>query len=156
MSHPFVEAQAAIRLVDARLDAIRGVLAEFPDDKLWQRPMAGVVSLGNLVLHVAGSMRDWFENGLAQGNWQRDRQGEFDRTGGYGRDQLLEHLNETRRHCDAWLQAIDAEQWEQVCQFRGKDYTVREIMLQQLVHAAYHAGQAAFLRRIVAGLPPKP
>lgn len=70
MPTSFPEAEAAIRFLDKQLDAIRGILDEFPDEAIWVRPGEGVVSLGNLVCHVAGSMRDWLENGLRQGTWQ--------------------------------------------------------------------------------------
>ena len=156
MSDQFIEVQAAIQILDDKLDQIRRILAEFPEDKLWERPGAEMVSLGNLVCHVAGSMRDWIENGLAQGSWDRGRQNEFDRDGGLDRGELLKHLDETRAHCNSFLLEINEDQWNQQRQFRDKTYSVREIVLHQLEHVAYHAGQAAFLRRLVAGLPPAP
>ena len=57
MTSPFIEAQVAFDMFDARLDQLRRIVEEFPEDKLWQRPRADMVSLGNLVCHVAGSMR---------------------------------------------------------------------------------------------------
>ena len=154
MTEPFVEAQTAIRLFDARLDHFRRILAEFPEEKLWIRPKPDMVSLGNLACHLAGSMRDWFENGAAQGNWNRQRQYEFDRQGDLNRQQLLSHLDQTRQHCDQWLSSIDAQQWNQTVRFRDQDFSWCEILLRQVEHVAYHVGQAAFLRRIVADLPP--
>ncbi len=154
MSGSFLETETAVRLYDARLDQLHRILDEFPEEKIWQRPPPGMISLGNLICHVAGSMREWFENGLAQGNWQRDRQNEFDREGGMTRAELHAHLNETRDHCGPFLTAVSAATWNTSRPFRDKTFTVREIVLRQLDHVAYHAGQAAFLRRIVAGLGP--
>ena len=147
---------AAIQLIDRKLDQIRRIADEFPKERLWDRPRPDMVSLGNLICHVAGSMRDWLENGLGQGDWKRDRPNEFQRENGLDRHALVSHLDETRDHCDSFLSTIDAATWNQTRAFRNKSFTVRQIVLQQMEHVAYHAGQAAFLRRIVADLEPTP
>jgi len=156
MAETFIEAEAAMQLVDRRLEQLRSIAREFPSEKVWQRPDANMISLGNLICHVAGSMRDWFENGLGQGDWDRDRQHEFDRNGGMDAQALIEHLDDTRERCGRFLADIDEPTWNAPRAFRNKSFTVRDIMLHQVEHVAYHAGQAAFLRRIVAGLEPTP
>ena len=85
-----------------------------------------------------------------------DRRQEFDRENGADADSLLQHLDDTREHCETFLATIGEETWNETRRFRNKSYTVREIVLQQLEQVAYHAGQAAFLRRIVADLQPTP
>ncbi len=154
MPVPFIESDVAVQFIDSRLDQLRHILDEFPNDKLWERPQDGMLSLGNLICHVAGSMRDWFENGLAQQTWTRDRQFEFDRNGGMNQSELTSHLDATRTHCNQFLSEISADNWDDSRVFRSKTYTVRDIILHQLEHISYHAGQAAFLRRIVGNLPP--
>lgn len=156
MTASFPEAAAAVRFLDKQIDAIRGILDEFPDEAIWVRPGEGVVSLGNLVCHVAGSMRDWFENGLAGGEWLRDRQLEFDRDDGPDRAGLHTLLVETRSDCEDFLGEVDAGNWEDDRQFRGRTLSVREVLWHQVEHVAYHAGQAALLRRLTGGLPPRP
>lgn len=153
MTEQSVEAACAVALFDARLDQLRSILDEFPADRVWIRPQPGMVSLGNLMCHVAGSMRYWFENGIAQGHWTRNRDHEFLREGDLNPEQLREHLDETRAHCDPILVGIDAQQWDSSRQFHDEAYTVREIVLHQVGHVSYHVGQAAFLRRLVAKLP---
>ena len=152
----FPESEAAVRFLDNQLDAIRGVLDEFPEESIWIRPAGGVASLGNLVCHVAGSMRDWFENGLGRGEWNRDRQLEFDRDGGWDRSALHALLNETRAHCGSFLEEVDAGNWEATREFRGRTMPIREVLWHQVEHVAYHAGQAAMLRRVTAGLAARP
>ena len=93
---------------------------------------------------------------MGQGDWKRDRRREFDRENGMDADSLMQHLGDTRDHCETFLATIDEQTWNEMRTFRNKSYTVREIVLQQLEHVAYHAGQAAFLRRIVADLQPTP
>ncbi len=152
----FVESQLAVQLMDRRIAQLRGIVEEFPEEMVWVRPRSGVSSLGNLICHVSGSLRDWLENGLAQGSWRRDRDSEFSREGGMDRQALIQHLADTRAHCDPILAAIDQDTWQQPRSFRGGSHTVRSIVLHQLDHLAYHSGQAALLRRIVADLEPAP
>lgn len=156
MGSQFAESAVAVEFLDTQLEKVRGVLEEFPEEKLWKRPAVGVVSLGNLVCHVAGSMREWFENGLGQGDWSRDRQFEFDRDGDLDKAALREHLDQTRIYCGKFLDAVNQENWEDERRFRDKPYSVREVLWHQVEHVAFHAGQAAFLRRMVADLPARP
>ena len=71
-------------------------------------------------------------------------------------DELIQHLDDTRDRCEVFLATIDQQTWEATRTFREKSFSVRQIVLQQLEHVSYHAGQAAFLRRIVADLDPAP
>ena len=107
----YIECQVALKLLDGKLAQLRSLVEQFPEDRIWQRPRPGIVSLGNLVCHVAGSMRDWIENGVAQRGWTRDRRNEFEREGGFDRDGLIKHLEETRAHCESLLAVLDQEQW---------------------------------------------
>jgi uncharacterized damage-inducible protein DinB len=152
MVNVYIEARVAIHLIDRKLDQIQSIAEEFPAELIWERPLPDLVSLGNLICHVAGSMRDWIENGLAQGSWERDRDHEFQRSDGMQKGELVTHFVETREHCGSFLTEIDEEAWSQRRVFRNSEYTVRDIVLQQAEHIAYHAGQAAFLRRLVANL----
>ena len=152
MPKPFIEARVALHLIDRKLEQIGYIAVEFPSNRIWERPLPDMVSLGNLICHVAGSMRDWFENGLAQGNWERDRQYEFARRDGMTKTELVQHLVEMRAGCDPFLIQIDESRWNESRYFRDSEYTIREIVFQQVEHVAYHAGQAAFLRRLVADL----
>ena len=156
MLSPFPEFETAVRFLDKQLAAIRGVLQEFPEEAIWVRPGEGVGSLGNLVCHVAGSMRDWFENGLARGDWIRDRQLEFDRDDGPDRAGLHALLDETRAHCEGFLAGVTEGNWEDDRRFRDRTLPVREVLWHQVEHVAYHAGQAALLRRLTGGLMPRP
>ena len=146
MNNDFSEAETAIRFLDTQLDAIRGVLDEFPDEAIWQRPADGVASLGNLVCHVAGSMREWFENGLAGGEWQRERQFEFDRDSGLDRDGLRALLDETRSDCGVFLAEVGQQNWNDERRFRDRPVSVRDVLWHQVEHVAYHAGQMGSLR----------
>jgi len=101
-------------------------------------------------------MRDWIENGLAQGSWLRDRPNEFARSGDLNSDELNRHLQETWQHCRGLAAQVGEAEWEQQRSFRNKSFSVRQILLHQVEHVAYHAGQAAFLRWLVGGLEPQP
>ncbi len=155
MDRPFVECREAIALFDKHLQNLCELVESFPAEALWRRPRPGIVSLGALSRHVAGSMRDWFENGIAGGNWRRDRAAEFTEEAGPDALRLVEHVRQTRAAVDPILAEIDAVQWEARRSFRGQTFTVRQIVLHQLEHVAYHAGQASFLRWLVGGMAPK-
>jgi hypothetical protein len=55
---------------------------QLDDESLWWRPSAGRNSVANLMLHLAGNLRQWIVSGVGGAADVRDRPGEFaDRSG---------------------------------------------------------------------------
>ena len=66
------------------LPKIRACLERLPETDLWWRPNPASNSVGNLVLHLAGNVRQWVVAGIAGGDDVRDRPAEFAATTGFG------------------------------------------------------------------------
>jgi hypothetical protein len=46
------------------LDRMRYCLDQLTDEQVWQRPAPDMNSIGNLLLHLAGNVRQWIISGL--------------------------------------------------------------------------------------------
>lgn len=53
-----------VEQMDMQLARIEECLERIPADKLWQRPRAGVNSVGNLCLHLAGNESHYVGRGI--------------------------------------------------------------------------------------------
>ncbi len=53
-----------IHLIEESVPRILKCLDLLSDEELWGRPNDEVVSLGNLVLHLCGNVRQWIISGL--------------------------------------------------------------------------------------------
>ena len=56
---------------------IRSCVEELSEEQLWWRPNEQTNSVGNLVLHVSGSMRHYLSRGVGGIEYHRDRPAEF-------------------------------------------------------------------------------
>src|SRR5687768_12062329 len=65
-----------------RLDQIRHCIGQLSDEQLWWRPHPSMNSIANVLLHLAGNIRQWIISCVGSVPFDRDRPAEFaDRTG---------------------------------------------------------------------------
>lgn len=64
-------------LLDAPMKKIRHCLAQIDDTQVWWRPQESLNSIGNLMLHLAGNLRQWGITHVLQQEDHRDRASEF-------------------------------------------------------------------------------
>ena len=69
--------QARFRLKEDYPVKIAGALAELTDAQIWWRPNEASNSIGNLILHLCGNIRQWMIAGVGGATDQRDRDSEF-------------------------------------------------------------------------------
>ena len=71
------------------LHMVRHCLNQLPDDQLWQRDRPQINSIGNLVLHLQGNLRQWIIAGLGAAPDTRQRAEEFAENGPIPGSELL-------------------------------------------------------------------
>src|SRR5204862_3918437 len=81
-------------------------LAVLPADKLWWRPNEQSNSVGNLLLHVNGNLRQWIVAGVGGEAYERHRATEFATREGASVSELLETLDGTLDDVDRELAAL--------------------------------------------------
>src|SRR3954451_4172961 len=77
---------------------IESCLDRLSDDQIWSRGAPHENSIGNLILHLCGNVRQWIGSGVGGESDIRDRDSEFSRCGGLSGPDLLRHLNQTVSH----------------------------------------------------------
>ncbi|HXR81201.1 MAG TPA: DUF664 domain-containing protein, partial [Saprospiraceae bacterium] len=83
------------RLFDESLTRILECLEKLTDEQIWWRPNESSNSIGNLVLHLCGNVRQWIGTGLGNLPDTRKRQTEFDERRQIERDVLVSELVST-------------------------------------------------------------
>src|SRR6266699_2388880 len=81
-----------VRILPAQ---IKACVEELSEEQLWWRPNEQTNSVGNLVLHVSGSMRHYLSRGVGGIEYHRDRPAEFAERGPIPKAQLLAIFDET-------------------------------------------------------------
>src|SRR5438045_1356333 len=85
---------------------LRIAVRALPADALWWRPNDQSNSVGNLLLHLNGNIRQWIVRGVGGASGSRDRAGEFAAKDGPAADVLMADLESSLSEIDRILGAL--------------------------------------------------
>ena len=123
---------------------IEKCLGEMSEEEVWQRPNGASNSVGNLILHLCGNIRQYIISGLGQQPDTRTRSVEFSVQEGFSKAELVQKLTETLREADTVMRAVDKESLLMERMVQGFTLTGLAIILHVVEHYSYHTGQIAF------------
>lgn len=138
------------------LPKIRRCLETLSDEDVWWRPNADSNSIGNLVLHLAGNIRQWIVSGVGGRPDLRERAKEFaadEVTVGaeWDRARLADHLASTLAEVDETLAALAPPQLMESRPIQGQDVTVLEGVFHAVEHFSMHTGQIIYITKLRTG-----
>src|SRR5258706_7118807 len=100
--------RAAGSLRDEALPRIKEAVALLSDEEIWQRDGGSASnSIGNLLLHLAGNLRQHIVSGLGGASDARNRPAEFVAAGGPAGAELLDRLSATGEEACSVLETFD-------------------------------------------------
>jgi uncharacterized damage-inducible protein DinB len=133
------------------LPRIEGAVARLDDDQIWWRPNEASNSVGNLILHLAGNLRQWIVSGVGGQADVRRRQEEFDARGPMPRADALDRLRASVTDADAVLKALPADALGGTRMIQQLDVTVFDAIYHVVEHFSMHTGQIIYAAKIHAG-----
>lgn len=138
-------------LRDDFLPKIRRCLEALPDGDLWWRPNEASNSVGNLLLHLAGNVRQWVVSGIGGEPDVREREMEFSADGGAEAVDLLAHLEATVEDVDRVLRSLDPARLDEDLVVQGNHVTVQEALYHVVEHFSMHTGQIIYVTKLRSG-----
>jgi len=148
--------QARFRLREDYLNKINGALSSLSEQEIWWRPNQHSNSIGNLILHLSGNIRQWMIAGVGGATDTRDRSAEFAERRPKEKDALLQMLSDTLAEVDVVLATLEAEvataksdaPLQKVCVPQGFSQTVLDAVFHVVEHFSYHTGQIVFIAKL--------
>lgn len=144
-------AAAAARCLGRAMVKITHCLAQLNDEQLWWRPANDMNSIGNLMLHLAGNLRQWVVAGIGGAADHRNRPLEFAERGPVARAELLEKLRSSYVDAKAVLARITETDLLAVRVIQGFEVTGAEILFDCLPHFQGHTQEIICLTRMQLG-----
>src|SRR2546430_13916452 len=83
-----VGTEAATQLEKA-LDRIKHCVAQLSNEQVWRRPQPSLNSIGNLILHLCGNVRQCIVSGVGGAKDNRNRPAEFAECGPIPKEELI-------------------------------------------------------------------
>lgn len=133
------------RLYDESLPRIRKCLGEMSVEEIWRRPNEQTVSAGNLVLHLAGNVRQYVIATLGGVADVRERQKEFDTPGPMPTAELLQRLESTMTEALTVIDRVDVDRLLDTHRVQGFVESGLSILVHVVEHFSYHTGQIAYI-----------
>jgi uncharacterized damage-inducible protein DinB len=129
---------------------IRRCLDLLPPDALWRRADERSNSIGNLLLHLAGNVRQWIISSVGGAADARLRSAEFAARDGADADVLYEALRGTLDEADAVIAMLTADRLLERRVIQGRDVSVFDAVFHVVEHFALHTGQIILLTKLYA------
>jgi uncharacterized damage-inducible protein DinB len=128
---------------------IQQCLEQLTDEQIWWRPNPSSNSIGNLVLHLCGNVRQWIISGLGNAADLRVRDTEFAQTEIIPREALVDLLNQTLAEVKEVLENLPAGVLLDQRKIQGRDVQVLEAVYHVIEHFSMHTGQIITLTKLL-------
>ncbi|PYP81468.1 MAG: hypothetical protein DMD35_01795 [Gemmatimonadetes bacterium] len=126
---------------------IQRCLDVLPEEMLWRRDDASENSIGNLLLHLSGNVRQWIVSGVGGAPDARQRRAEFDAREGGRASELMSGLLATLHDADTVLASLDERSLGEARRIQGRDVNVLDALYHVVEHFSMHTGQIILLTK---------
>jgi uncharacterized damage-inducible protein DinB len=127
-------------------------LDSLSDEQVWWRPNQASNSIGNLLLHLNGNVRQWILQGIGGIENVRDRDSEFQRRDAIHVSELRSALDDTLRQVDALLEKLTTEDLLRKHDIQVyRNVTGMDAIYHVVEHFAMHYGQILYILKLVRG-----
>jgi uncharacterized damage-inducible protein DinB len=138
-------------LRDEYLPKIHAALAEISHEDLWWRPNGVSNSIGNLLLHLTGNLRQLVVSGLGGAPDARRRDQEFAEEAQPDLTTLLGGLSSAVVDADTVLATLDTATLGERLTVQGKTLTGLEALYHAVEHFSMHTGQILYIAKLRTG-----
>lgn len=148
---PSAIAAAATRCLDRAMMKIHHCLGQLTDEQIWWRPTPEMNSIGNLMLHLAGNLRQWVVAGIGGAEDHRNRPLEFSERGPVERAVLVEKLESSVADAKSAIAGLTEADLLEVHVIQGFEVTGAEILFDCLPHFQGHTQEIISFTRMQLG-----
>ncbi len=143
-------ARAQHHLAEDFLPKIERCLGLLNDQQIWWRANEQSNSIGNLLLHLSGNVRQWIVCALGDATDSRDRDSEFAQRDEIPRAELFDRLKRTVDEAVATLARLDPDKLLAKHRIQGLEVSALEGVLHVVEHFSMHTGQIILLAKMSA------
>lgn len=128
---------------------IRAAVAHLTDEQLWWRPNESSNSIGNLIVHLGGSLNYYLNRNLGGIPFDRDRAAEFAERRVIPKAEVLAIFDEMVSRAQRTLDSLTVERLSQP----SPEPTMHQVVLEDLFnvasHLSTHAGQIVWIAKML-------
>jgi uncharacterized damage-inducible protein DinB len=127
---------------------IRTAVEKLTDEQIWWRPNEASNSIGNLVLHLTGSLNHFLNRNLGGFDYTRDRAAEFSERKAIPKAELLALFDGMVAEAEKTFQMLTPERLNDTSPEPSMHSIVFEDLLNITAHLSTHAGQIVWIAKM--------
>ncbi len=139
------------KLSDQYWPRLRGCVESLTDEQVWWRPNAACNSIGNLILHLNGNVRQWLVASFNHAEDKRNRPAEFDAPELDAGSVLLERLGATMQEGAEVLARLTEKELLARYEIQGYNVSGLDAVYQVVEHFGLHYGQILYITKSISG-----
>jgi hypothetical protein len=137
--------------LDGALSRIEHCLEQLTDEQVWWRPRTDMNSIGNLVLHLNGNVKQLIVSTVGGEPDNRDRPAEFAARTVISKTLLLDQLKKTIGRAKLVISQAQTEELCRVRRVRDSDWTGLQAIVRSVAHFRGHAQEIIHQTRTILG-----
>lgn len=141
--------EQAIHRIDESTKKLTACLNELQEADIWKRPNQHSNSVGNILLHLCGNIRQYAVSSLGNMKDTREREKEFSADGGHTKSELLEKFLTVVEQAKNIIQDIAPGELLRKRQVQGFYHSGIGIIIHVTEHLSYHTGQIIFWTKLL-------
>lgn len=143
------------RVLEEGLSRIQKCLDLLTEEEVWNRPNQNTVSVGNLVLHLSGNVRQWIGSGIGDIPDERKRDSEFNTTAGVSKIVLYTEVEKTVLQALDILNKISIADLLETKEVQVYKESGLSIIIHVIEHFSYHVGQITYATKSIKDVDTK-
>lgn len=128
---------------------IRTAVASLTDEQLWWRPNEKSNSIGNLVLHLTGSLNHYLNRNLGGLDYRRDRAAEFAERRPLPKTEVLALFDDMVANAGKTFDRLTVESLAQPSPEPAMHSIVYEDIINIALHLSTHTGQILWIAKML-------
>ncbi|MEM6725145.1 MAG: DinB family protein, partial [Bacteroidota bacterium] len=139
--------QSIFRL-NEKLEHLSICFEQLTAEDIWWRPNPASNSIGNLILHLCGNIRQYIISSLGHFPDTRDRDAEFAVVGGWSAEELFQEIAGTIQEASKVIDQASERELLRTRSVQGFDFDGLGIVIHVVEHLSYHTGQIAYITKM--------
>ena len=139
------------KLADQYWPRLRSSIESLNEEQIWWRPNEASNSIGNMVLHLDGNVRQWLISSFRRLEDTRDRPSEFRERRRIPPSALLEKLGATVNEASDVLASLNESDLLSTFKIQGYTVTGLQAVYQVIEHFGLHYGQIVYVTKLLRG-----
>ncbi len=133
------------------MSKIKHCFRQLDEDHVWIKPKQAMNSIGVIVNHLCGNVRQWIISGVGGAKDIRVRHKEFEDDERSSKDALLKKISEVVEDAKRVLRGVDENSLLDFRRIQGFDETVITAIYGTVSHFELHTGQILYASRFILG-----